>query len=153
MEYADLVKQLTPCGLDCIRCADYQDGEIKQLSSKLLGLLGNYARVAKMKAARKPEFEHYDKFISILSSLADGLCCGCRLEETIKLVSCPINCPLKDCSDKGVDFCYQCDDYPCEKLKLMNSNFGEYVRQRNDRMKEIGVAAYYNERFKQPRYP
>lgn len=151
MEYQDFISQLTPCGLDCIRCADYQNGEIKQLSSKLVELLGNYSRVAQMKAASKPEFEHYDQFLAILRSLAEASCCGCRLEETIKLVSCPIDCPIKECSDKGVDYCFQCADYPCEKL--MSSGFGEWTRQRNDRIKEIGITAYCDERFKKHRYP
>lgn len=151
MDHPDIVNQLTPCGLDCGRCADFKGGEISILSTRLLQLLGNYSRVAQMKAAGKPEFENYDQFLTILKSFAQASCCGCRFTETIKLVSCPIDCPLKNCSDKGVDFCFQCADYPCEKL--YSSSFGQWVRKRNDRMKEIGVPAYCEERFKEPRYP
>jgi len=151
VDYSDVVNQLTPCGLDCGRCADFKGGEIRELSTKMIELLGNYTRVAQMKAATKPEFEHYDEFLAILNSFSQASCSGCRLEESVRLMSCPIDCPLKDCSAKGVNFCFQCQEYPCENLS--NSGFGEWVRQRNDRMKEIGVAAYMEERLKEPRYP
>ncbi|HWP96494.1 MAG TPA: DUF3795 domain-containing protein [Syntrophomonadaceae bacterium] len=151
MDYSDIVKQLTPCGLDCRRCANFADGEIKKLSAKMIELLGNYERVAKMKAATQPEFEHYLEFFTILKSFSGASCSGCRFEETVKLMSCPIDCPLKNCSEKGVDFCFQCLDYPC--ANLANSGFGEWVRKRNDRMKEIGVDSYLEERLKVPRYP
>ncbi len=49
MEYGEALKYLSPCGLDCTRCTDYESGGIKQLSLRLAELLGNYSRVAKMK--------------------------------------------------------------------------------------------------------
>jgi len=49
MDYPDIVKQLTPCGLDCGRCADLKGEEISTLSTKMIELLGNYSRVAQMK--------------------------------------------------------------------------------------------------------
>jgi len=30
MDYNDVLKHLSPCDLDCMRCADYEHGEIKQ---------------------------------------------------------------------------------------------------------------------------
>lgn len=36
MEYSEVLKHLAPCGLDCVRCADYEQGEIKKLSTKLV---------------------------------------------------------------------------------------------------------------------
>lgn len=147
MEYDDVVKRLTPCGLDCERCADYALGEIKGLSVALLGLLGNYQRVARMKAAGKPEFNHYAAFDEILTLFSKAACGGCRSDER----KCPISCPFESCRGKGLDFCFQCPDYPCEKL--FESAFGERIRQRNDRMKALGVTSYYEEWMKLPRYP
>ncbi|MDD5168299.1 MAG: DUF3795 domain-containing protein [Syntrophales bacterium] len=147
MEHTDAVRRLTPCGLDCERCADYSRGEIKVLSLRLLDILGNYRRVAGMKAAGKPEFEHYDNFVQILTSFSQAACSGCRSEE----VRCPIDCPFESCRGKGMDFCFQCGDYPCPRL--FESEFGKQLRKRNDRMKEIGIDAYLEERMKLPRYP
>jgi len=52
---------------------------------------------------------------------------------------------------KGVDFCFQCDEFPCEK-----TNFDPDLKRRwfqmNTRMKEIGVEAYFEETKDLPRY-
>lgn len=147
MEYPDVLKRLAPCGLDCSRCADYESGEIKRLSLSLLQALGNYNRVAKMKLDKKPVFNHYHQFEEILSSFSQASCSGCRGDNVL----CPIDCTAKTChKEKGVDFCFQCADYPCEK------QFSGRLRERwkgiNDRMKEVGVIQYYNEQKRLPRY-
>jgi hypothetical protein len=59
---------------------------------------------------------------------------------------------VRDCyKSKGVDFCFQCDEFPCEK-----SNFDEHLKRRwiqiNKRMKEIGIESYYQETKENPRY-
>ena len=147
MEYSDVVKRLSPCGLDCERCADYSQGEIKHLSLRLLELLGNYQRVAQMKAPEKPELEHYNAFAKILKLFSEAACDGCRSDK----VQCPIICPFEPCRGKGIDFCFQCQEYPCNKLST--SEFGKRLCRRNDRMKEIGLVPYFKERMTLPRYP
>lgn len=148
MNYNDVVKCLAPCGLDCARCADYENGEIKQLSSSLLELLGNYERLAKMKKESNPVFDNYAQFADILNSLSQASCSGCRGDN----VKCPLStCSAKACQkEKNIDFCFQCDEYTCEK------QFFGRLRDRwiyiNDRMKEIGVVEYYLEQLKEPRY-
>ena len=57
MEYAQIVQKLAACGLDCSRCADYQNGEIKELSTKLLDLLEGYDRLVKIKSKLDPAFK------------------------------------------------------------------------------------------------
>ncbi len=147
MNYDDIVNKLTPCGLDCERCASYTGGEIQQLSRRLIESLGNFARVAKLSAAVKPEFEHYEDFVSILNHFASGSCPGCRSAE----VNCPIKCPFEACRSKGIDFCFQCEEYPCGSLS--SSKFGEFFQQRNERMRELGIEKYYEDRLNKPRYP
>ncbi len=41
MNYEDVVRRLAPCGLGCSRCADYENGEIRELSLRLIQLLGD----------------------------------------------------------------------------------------------------------------
>jgi hypothetical protein len=52
---------------------------------------------------------------------------------------------------KGVDYCFQCDEFPCDK-----TNFDPHLLQRwidmNMRMKSIGVEAFYEETKELPRY-
>lgn len=148
MKYKDILPHVAPCGLDCMRCADYEHGEIKQLSSRLIQLLGNYSPVARMKTEGKPAFKGYAQFEEILTSFANASCSGCRGENVL----CPIaTCSAKTCyREKGVDFCFQCDEYPCEKQ--FSGRLRERWRYINDRMKEIGATEYYFEQLKVPRY-
>lgn len=147
MEYNDALKHLAPCGVDCVRCADYEHGDIKQLSLNLIQLLDNYGRVARMKAETKPLFNKYSQFAEILTSFSQASCSGCRGENVL----CFIKCTAKTChKEKSVDFCFQCDEYPCDKQ--FANRLREHWKQRNDRMKEIGIIEYYFEQVKLPRY-
>jgi len=132
MEYKDVLKYLAPCGLDCFRCADFENGEIKQISSKLNQLLGNYKRLAKMKAQKEPLFEGYSQFEKILTLFTNSSCSGCRGEN----VKCPIDtCSAKTChKENNIDFCFQCKEYPC--VKQFTGRLRERWRYINDRMKE-----------------
>lgn len=149
MQYAEIVKHLAPCGLDCGRCADLRGGEISVLASRLLGLLGNYGRVAALKSQERPEFAGYGQFEAVLAGFSAAACGGCRGDN----ITCPLDCLAKTCSrEKGVDFCFQCAEYPCE-----GQFAGIPLRKRwmalNDRMKEIGVEAFYEEQLQTHRYP
>lgn len=150
MDYNDVTKHLGACGLDCVRCADYEHGEIKKLSIKLLQALGiNYARVAKMKSVKLPFFSNYSQFEEILIAFSQASCGGCRSNNLL----CPIECAAKTCvREKSIDFCFQCADYPCEKQFQISGKQGERWMKISDRMKEIGVIDYYYEQFKLPRY-
>ncbi|NLY76068.1 MAG: DUF3795 domain-containing protein [Firmicutes bacterium] len=146
-EYNQVVQKLAPCGLDCSRCADFENGAIRELAAKLARLLKGYERLAKIKAEKNPAFADYEKFKDILNSFAEAACGGCRSDN----VKCPIICHAQTChKEKKVDFCFQCAEYPCEK------QFEGKLRERwinmNDRMKEIGVINYYLEQSKLPRY-
>ena len=59
----------------------------------------------------------------------------------------PVQCSVMACyREEGVDFCFQCKDYPCEKG--LSGPIGERWKKMNDRMQEIGVEAYYDEQAK-----
>lgn len=145
MEYAQIVDALAPCGLNCKRCAEYQNGEIKQSSEKLLSLLGNYQRVAKIKEKSNAAYAAYPQFLEILEILSQGSCGGCRSQTN----RCSLDCAAKTCcQEKGVDFCFQCSEFPCEKPNPM----GERWVNMNQRMAEIGVEQFFKEQSKLPRY-
>ncbi len=61
MDYAQVIKKLSACGLDCSRCADYEGGEIKTLSASLLDLLKGYERLAELKSIFNPVLKDYGK--------------------------------------------------------------------------------------------
>lgn len=147
MNYEEILKMLSPCGLDCGRCADYAGGEIHRTSKNLAGLLENYQRVAGMKEDSIPVYKNYSHFKEILQCFAGGPCGGCRSLNN----RCFIECRAKDClTSRKVDFCFQCADYPCESQ--FTGSLRERWLKRNDRMKEIGVEEFYKEQLKVPRY-
>lgn len=147
MEYSEAVQRLAPCGLDCSRCADCAGGEIGTLSGRLVALLSGYARVARVKQDKRPVFQGYPQCEEVLKTFAQAACGGCRDENCL----CPIDCVVRPCTrEKGVDFCFQCGEFPCAK------DVNVQIRQRwldnNMRMKDIGAAAFCEEQGKRPRY-
>lgn len=83
----------------------------------------------------------------MLQYLTQADCDGCR-NGTCKYPGCGVvQCYIS----KGVDFCFQCKEFPCDK-----TNFDPHLKERwimmNKRMKEIGVEKYYTETKDLTRY-
>lgn len=147
MEYQEIVRRLAPCGLDCTRCADYGDGEIRELSAILSRHLAGYSRVAKMKEGLKPVFAGYQQFEAVLNNFTQAACSGCRGDNIL----CPLECSPKTCTrEKGLDFCFQCGDFPCERE--IDARLRDRWLEFNQRMREVGVEEFYRERCSLPRY-
>jgi hypothetical protein len=147
MEYEEILNDLAPCGLSCRKCFANTRGEIGKHSNELQKLLGSFDVYAERFSAFLPEFKNYPEFKEMLEYLAQGDCKGCR-EGACKLPGCGVHTCYRD---RGVDFCFQCHEFPCEK-----TNFDPHLQERwilmNNRMKEIGVEGYYKETKDQSRY-
>ena len=114
MEYQDILKILAPCGLSCRKCFAFSEGEIKMLSTKLQELLGSFGRYAERFSVFLPVFKNYSSFKELLAYFTQSDCNGCR-RGNCKYP----NCGIISCYQKmGVDFCFQCDEFPCKKLTL-----------------------------------
>lgn len=140
MDYNEILDFLAPCGLSCRKCFAYTKGDIACHSQKLRALLGNFDVYAERFSAFLPAFKDYPSFKKMLAFFADPDCLGCR-QGTCKYP----NCGVAGCyQKKGVDFCFQCDAFPCKK-----TNFDPHLEERwikmNERMKAIGVERYYEE--------
>lgn len=147
MEYDEILSILAPCGLNCRKCLTYHAGEIKLLSTKLKELLGSFDKYAERFSKFLPVFENYASFQDMLIFLTKGDCQGCR-NGTCKYPNCGVFSCYKQ---KGVDFCFQCDEFPCEK-----TNFDADFKQRwitmNNRMREVGAEDFFEETKDLPRY-
>jgi hypothetical protein len=147
MKYRDILEELGPCGLSCRKCLAYSNGDIRKTSEELQRLLGDFDRYAERFAAFLPVFNNYPAFKELLAHLAQADCAGCRSGQC-KYPNCGV---MKCHADKGIDFCFQCSEFPCD-----GTNFDDDLRQRwiqmNKRMKEIGVEAYLEETKDAPRY-
>ena len=147
MKYKDILNILAPCGLNCVKCFAYSEGEIKMLSGRLQELLGSFDRSAERFSAFLPIFKNYPSFKELLAFFTKSDCRGCRNGTCIRP-----NCGVITCYQKnGVDFCFQCEEFPCNKTNF-DLDFERRWIQMNNRMKEIGVEAYYQETKDLPRY-
>lgn len=147
MRYNNLLDKLAPCGLNCQKCFAYFKGDIRHHSQQLRELLGSFERYAERFSKFISVFKFYPGFKKSLDYFTEADCKGCR-KGTCKYPDCGvINCYKV----KRVDFCFQCNEFPCDK-----TNFDPDLKKRwlymNTRMKEIGVAAYYEETKNHPRY-
>ena len=143
----EILDSLAPCGLNCKKCLANTEGAIKDHSIALKNLLGSFDRYAERFSAFMPAFKNYPQFKELLDFLTQGNCNGCRKGDS-KYPTCGV---AKCYQEKGVDFCFQCSEYPCDK-----TNFDPELKQRwlqmNNRMREIGIAAYFEESKDLPRY-
>jgi hypothetical protein len=88
----DYKKMTAPCGLDCFNCPMYlanENEELRTAISKNLGI-------------------PYEK----------AFCIGCRNENgTIPFLNMTEPCNVYKCIDKkGIDFCCDCSEFPCDHL-------------------------------------
>jgi len=150
MEYEQIKNRLAPCGLHCGKCFAFVDGDIRNDSKRLKESLGEFDIYAArfVNLINEPLFEKYPDFKELLSYFASVECNGCR-KEKCKIFK---DCKVRDCfKTKGIDFCFQCSDFPCD-----NTGFDNHLHKRsvdiNMRIKEIGVEKYYNEIKDKPRY-
>jgi len=140
LNYSDILDFLAPCGLSCRKCFAFTKGDIASHSEKLQELLGNFDVYAERFSTFLPVFANYPQFKEMLAYFADPDCKGCR-QGTCKYP----NCGVVNCyKDKGVDFCFQCDEFPCSKTNF-DPHLEKRWRQMNMRMREIGLEAYFEE--------
>jgi hypothetical protein len=145
--YDDVVSRLAPCGLDCERCVNYAEGTVTTLAAALGEALEGFDTMAPRVADRVPALASYGGFREVLDFFVHAGCTGCRAGGS----QLPF-CAARTCfREQGVDFCFQCSEYPCERNSYPE-NLAERWRARNDRMREVGAERFYAESLSEPRY-
>ena len=147
---ATIKEIIAPCGLCCETCFAHVNGNIRKYSLKLKEKLGGFHISAKRfeTLIGNPILEKYADFKEMLDYFASENCKGCRKEQ------CKIfkNCGVRPChQEKGIDFCYQCDEFSCER-----TNFDENLYKRwvdiNETIREKGLETYCEIARIRPRY-
>lgn len=149
-DYDELVQsRLAPCGLSCGQCLAFSGGPIQESSARLKQALGeNFSQYAKRFEGMNPVFEKYPQFAELLEFLASGSCGGCRES----------GCLFKDCQvpscakENGVAYCFECEDFPCDRHG-MPAALAERWKANNEKMREMGVDAWFSGCALRPRYP
>jgi hypothetical protein len=148
-ERAEALQRIAPCGLHCGKCFAFADGEIHAAALTLQRCLGNFGPYAeRFTKALDPVFADYPAFDRLLRYIAAADCGGCRREKCRFYTSCRV----RSCTAaRGIDFCCQCDAFPCGQTGL-DDNLAQRSVAINRRIAEIGLEAYYREVKDQPRY-
>ncbi|MCP4764632.1 MAG: DUF3795 domain-containing protein [archaeon] len=141
---------LAPCGLCCETCFAHVHGDIRKYSMKLKEKLGNFHMNAKRfeTLLDDPIFKKYSDFKEMLDYFASENCMGCRREQC-KLFK---DCGVRPChQEKQVDFCYQCDQFPCDKTNFDPGLYKGWVMI-NEKIRKTGIEEFYEKSKNRPRY-
>ncbi len=118
-------KDLTaPCGLDCFNCELFEDN----LTNKLAEVIHKKFGVSKQEIP----------------------CKGCRQQDGKHFHLPPDGCATLDCvKNKGVEFCFECDDFPCPFLAPLADGSTVYPHNMKVynlcRIKKVGLDQWVEE--------
>lgn len=117
----------SPCGIDCFNCELFEDNITPQMQQ----YLAQFKKVA-------PETIR---------------CHGCRVSGCLVT---PGECQTKQCvAAHGVEFCYECSEFPCQKLQPCQDGAETYPQNFKSfnlcRMKAVGVEKWAEEESAQIR--
>ncbi len=147
MDKEAIARRLAPCGLDCGRCLNHPESPISRLAGELKEELGGFGERAAFFAKLDPVFAEYAAFEAVLDRFAGAVCSGCRTGKCL-LGECV---PQKCVKEKGVDFCFQCAEFPCENPGF-EGPLKERWLQNNQKMREMGIEAFFALTLSRPRY-
>ncbi len=127
MEKQKLLELTAPCSLLCYTCTAYKDGPVGECARKLYSYLDGFGEMRGQflsEEGRKTWMAQFVEFCSTLQHIG-GVCPGCRMEAG---PGCIQGCPVPGCiSEKGVDFCGECPEFPCQKA-------GDFFTAQNPRI-------------------
>lgn len=144
-------ESIAPCGLCCETCFAHVDGDIRRFSVKLKEKLGNFRINAKRfeTLLDNPVFGKYPAFEEMLDYFASENCKGCRNEQC-KLFK---GCGVRGChQEKGKEFCFQCDEFPCENTNFDPGLYKGWVAI-NEKIRAMGIEQYCELARSRSRYP
>lgn len=150
MEKSEITKKVAPCSLMCHTCSAYNDGIICASAKTLLKYLEG---IKEFYEVHMPDaVESYNNFEGVLSIYAGASCSGCRSTEHN---GCSIKgCFLLECTkNHGVDFCGECNEFPCKKTQGL---FEEIVYRQwlegNQQIREYGIETFWKNNSENPHY-
>lgn len=140
MKKDEIINAIGPCSLLCYTCFGYMDGGIQYHASKLFELYKGWYSGHVHAYGANPTEQQIEKLkrIKIFNEMLKEMithpkCTGCH-SCIGKCDSCIKGCIIPECSkNHGVDFCAQCDEFPCEKdiphhIKTAWLNGNNYIK-------------------------
>lgn len=130
MTREQLLDCVPPCGLMCFTCPGFKDGAIKEHSAALLRLREGYREFLDKRLSEEYRYvlDEHDKYIEKLKKDSNPGCSGCRQIDG-KGPGCIKDCFIPTCTkERGIDFCAECDAFPCDKIKA-SCIYGEEAKK------------------------
>ena len=156
MEQEELLRYVAPCSLMCYTCPAFQNGGIAKCASKLCKYFEGYYDFndANMPEEYRGWLSEFQSFYDRLARYTDRPCLGCRSD--VKR-GCIEGCVVPDCiRQKGIDFCAECPEFPCEKGKKffagINNVIGKDWEAGSRRIAEVGIERYFEEKKDESHY-
>ena len=150
MTSEQILAAIAPCGLNCKTCFAHAQGDIRKHSLALREKLGNFTEYAKRYETLldQPVFKNYPAFKEMLDYFVSENCRGCRNEQC-RLFK---DCGVRRChQERGVDFCHECDEFPCAKTNFDEGLHSVWLRI-NRKIQEIGIEEFHEKGKTRPRY-
>ncbi|MBE0520243.1 DUF3795 domain-containing protein [Candidatus Bathyarchaeota archaeon] len=126
------------CGIYCRLC-DYFTGRIRDSARDLLGIVKKHGELKLFADTAKAfDFENFVKGLEWVSKEISPCVGGCRGGGGWR------DCPMRKCCiERGIRFCYECNDFPCETLK-----FPKRVDELNE-IKKMGLESWIKQKLEQ----
>ncbi len=128
------------CGLYCGDCFGHR-GTVADLARDLRKELrqAHFAKIAESVSAYFPVFKNYKQCYEVLGALVRFRC-----KNACKGGGGPPFCKIrKCCQKKGVDGCWQCDEFEtCEKLDFLEPGHGDAHRRNLKTIRQEGVDSF-----------
>jgi len=124
----DYTQMTAPCGLDCFNCPMYLANE----NEKLRNIIAERLNI----------------------TLEKAVCGGCRNENgTIAFLNMTEPCSVYKCGEnKGIHFCYDCSEFPCDHLHPYADKASEFPHNTKIfnlcLIKKMGLEAWAKEKAK-----
>ena len=125
------------CGIYCRLC-DYFTGRIRNSARNLLDVVKSHGELKLFADTAKAfDFDNFVKGLEWISKEISPCVGGCKggggWEE----------CPFRKCSiEKGLTFCYECSDFPCETLK----KYPKHIQELN-RIRKLGLEGWIRKKL------
>jgi hypothetical protein len=120
---------------------------LKTHDKQLVGVCGLFCPACTIFIGTREDPERLEMIAARVQKPTEELQCdGCRSGR--RCFYCRERCKMAKCSsERGVDFCGECREYPCEDLKAFQTEMPHRMElcESQERIKEVGYEKWYTE--------
>ena len=149
MTKQEILRAVAPCALCCHTCPGCKDGIIAKTAAVLHRYFEGYYefQVKNFSEDWQPSTQKTKEFYDKLGKYSKPACHGCRDNTHGKC--CIKGCFILECTQQhGVDFCAECQEFPCTRIYDGNVFRDEFIadwQARNERINKVGIEQYCSE--------